>query len=80
MTRHLCIPGHGSDRSHGQAIGLFVQMSSQCHHESRTANRSAHGESSSVTNLMQRTAPSNFTFKWPAGRSPLSGLKPLFSP
>jgi hypothetical protein len=80
MTRHLCIATDILRRSHGQAGGLFVKSSSRYPNEPKFDSEADRRVESSVTNLMQRAAPSNFAFKWPAGRSPLPALKRLLYP
>jgi hypothetical protein len=80
MTLHPCISHDVLARPDGQDRALSVNVSSSSAYMSRFVSEADPGVRPSVTNLMQRAAPSNFAFKWPAGRSPLSGLKPLFPP
>jgi hypothetical protein len=79
MTHHLSIRCRIHQWPQSLAIGLRMTLL-PAHRES-LRHLQAHAEvmKSAVTFLMSRAAPSNYAFKWSAGRSPRPGLKPLFS-
>lgn len=80
MTRHTCISRRIYYRPHGLATGLFWSPNAARREVLGRLHVHVEVVKSAVTFLMWRAAPSNFTFKWPAGRLPLPGLKPLLSP
>lgn len=80
MTRRTCISRRIHRRPYGPATGLFWNPNAARHEVLRRLQVRVGVVKPAVTFLMWRAAPSNFTFKWPAGRSPLPGLKPLLSP
>ena len=77
MTNHLCIPLGIDPPPRGPVTGLYAHAVSRCSQGKSSIDDSACGMKRSVTILMQRAAPSNFAFKWPAGRSPRPALKRL---
>jgi hypothetical protein len=80
VTHHLSIRCRIHQRPHGLAIGLRANPLAVHRVSLRHLQTHADEVKSAVTFLMTRAAPSNYAFKWSAGRSPLPGLKPLFSP
>jgi hypothetical protein len=80
MTNHLCIPLDIDPPWCGPVRGLSARALRKYSQAERSAAENGPGPEQSVTILMQRAAPSNFAFKWPAGRSPLPALKRLLSP
>jgi hypothetical protein len=80
MTHHLFTRCHIHQRPYGLATGLRANPLTTHRESLRHLQAHASELRSAVTFLISRTAPSNFAFKWPAGRSPLPALKRLLPP